>query len=228
MRLKAQNFAGMLDVSAPERLDQYGETLANRGVDYRRSVKAGDIFTVPDEYLAFPNIKNAVARGLLVVLGYDTKDESLVINAELSGWSGGGGTGTNGETITQANDFAPGDAIYLNGAVWAKALATDMDQAEAVGVVQSATPASFVVIYSGKVVGLSGLIAGEVYFLSVITPGLLTLAQPAAFGQISKPMLVAKSATEGIVVNYRGLFVQPPIDPDPGEEHMSFAFFWGN
>lgn len=85
MILRAQNFQGFLDISGPELLE--GDWLGNAS-QFRRSVKSGDTIEVPDEYLRFPNIKNAVTLGFLVVESYDSRDESLVINAEVSGFSG--------------------------------------------------------------------------------------------------------------------------------------------
>jgi hypothetical protein len=98
MVIKAQNFLGYLDISGPEVLGNDGpfDSWLGNTAQFRRSVIPGEILRVPDEYLRFPNIKNAVATGLLVVLAYDSNDDSLVINAELSGFSGGGGGGVQG------------------------------------------------------------------------------------------------------------------------------------
>lgn len=100
MIIKAQNFVGWLDISAPELLGtgtdrEYGHWLGQVS-QYRHTVRAGDILTLPDEYLQFPNIRNAVNAGYLVVMSYNSKDESIVINAEISGFSGSGGGGVVG------------------------------------------------------------------------------------------------------------------------------------
>ena len=89
MILKALSFPGYLDVSSPERLGAEEPAIV-----YRRTVVAGQIFTVPDEYYGFPNIKNAINAGLLQVISYDSAPESLVINAELATFNPGGVPGT--------------------------------------------------------------------------------------------------------------------------------------
>jgi len=76
MILRALNFQGYLDVSSPELLGAEEPTTS-----YHRTVVANQIFTVPDQYYAFPNIKNAIASGLLEVISYDSAPEGLVINA---------------------------------------------------------------------------------------------------------------------------------------------------
>lgn len=75
MILRATAFSGYLDISAPELL---GEDLT---WNFRRTVRAGEIFHVPDEYYRFPNIKNAINTGYLEIISYDTNPDGLVINA---------------------------------------------------------------------------------------------------------------------------------------------------
>jgi hypothetical protein len=78
-----------------------------------------------------------------------------------------------------------------------------------VGVVSSIVDDDkFVVTSSGYIEeGLSGLTAGSVYYLSASTAGLLTLTEPGVIGHVSKPMLLADSATSGYVLQYRGVLV---------------------
>jgi hypothetical protein len=119
--------------------------------------------------------------------------------------SGGGGTGIAlQETITQSNTFSAGNVVARIGGVYALAQANSAATAEGVGIVQAASSSSFTLVYSGRISGLSGLTDGDVYFLSDQTAGLLTTTQPSAVGSVSKPLLVATSAGDGIVINYRG------------------------
>jgi len=110
------------------------------------------------------------------------------------------------ERITQAaHGFVAGDVVYLNSMTWTKARADAVATAEAVGIVESAPDAdTFVIVYNGTI-SLSGLSAGAVYFLSDSTAGLLTTTEPTTVGYVSKPLLVAKSTTVGVVHNWRGV-----------------------
>lgn len=94
MVLRALNFPGYLDISAPEVLGSTEYEWLGAAAQFRRSMKTGDIVTVPDEYYRFPNITNAVAAGLLQIVSYDTRKEQIVIHAELSGTGGKGVPGT--------------------------------------------------------------------------------------------------------------------------------------
>ena len=67
------------------------------------------------------------------------------------------------------------------------------------------------VVFKGYITGLSGLSAGTVYFLSAGTAGALTATPPSTAGQYVKPMLVALSASTGLVMCYRGNAVATPV-----------------
>jgi hypothetical protein len=60
---------------------------------------------------------------------------------------------------------------------------------------------------SGEITGLTGLTAGEVYFLSAATAGLLTVDEPTVVGQVSVPVGVASSTTSLYVAPKRGSVV---------------------
>lgn len=133
-------------------------------------------------------------------------------------WSGGveteigsGGGGTI-DAFTQASPvLAVGDAVYLNGSVYTKAIATSSAAAEVVGVI-SKDPATlgtnnYEITLSGEVTGLTGLTAGEVYFLSAATAGLLTVTEPSVIGQVSVPVGIASSTTSLYVAPKRGVVI---------------------
>jgi len=142
--------------------------------------------------------------GQIVPLVYDGTNFQVV--------GGGGGTAT-GNAVTQevtqnSHGFVVGDVLYLNGSTYTKAIATSAAAAEAVGMVSEVVSTnSFVMTTSGYVTGLSGLSAGNVYFVSPSSAGAITATEPSTVGQISKPVFVTDSTTTGYFVNYRGYIV---------------------
>ena len=123
-------------------------------------------------------------------------------------WAGIGGGGTTDKVSQASHGFVVGDVLYLNGSVYAKAIATAANTAEVVGVVSRVIDAStFEMTLSGEISGLTGLTAGEVYFLSASTAGLLTVTEPSVVGQVSIPVGVASSASTLYVAPKRGVVV---------------------
>jgi hypothetical protein len=112
--------------------------------------------------------------------------------------SGGGMT----LEVTQAtHGFAVGQAVQLDGATWALARA---DAADTLGVgLVSVVPGvnDFTVCFGGPVTGLAGLTAGDYYFVSSATAGAVTATEPVS--GFSNPILLATSATDGVVLPYR-------------------------
>lgn len=131
-----------------------------------------------------------------------------------SDWGAIGGAGAGGTTdqFTQASPvLAVGDVVYLNGSVYTKAVASAANTAEVVGVI-SKDPSTlgankYEITLSGEVSGLTGLVAGEVYFLSAATAGALTVTEPTTVGHVSLPVGVASSATSLYVAPKRGVVV---------------------
>jgi len=54
----------------------------------------------------------------------------------------------------------------------------------------------------------TGLTAGEIYFVNPGTSGGITPLEPTIGGQVSKPIIMGLTGDEGIVLNYRGQFLQ--------------------
>lgn len=123
------------------------------------------------------------------------------------------------ETITQSSHgFSAGDVLTFTSSVWTKAKADSDTTADALGVVESSTDANnFVIVYNGKITGLSGLTANTPYFLSSSVAGGITSTEPTG-ANVSKPILYAISTTEAIVTIERGL-----INGDPDEQLTSVA-----
>ena len=115
-----------------------------------------------------------------------------------------GSAGQAGNTTISVNQashgFAVQDAVYFDGTNWLKAQADAIDTL-GIGVVSVVTDVdNFTVITDGKITGLSGLTTGEWYYVSDATAGLLTTTESTIY---SNPLLIATSATEGIVLSLR-------------------------
>lgn len=163
----------------------------------------------------------ATAGGLTT----DSSETGIFIGLGLSGQqllldidSGSGGGTSTKQTITQAG-ITVGKAVLHDGL---EAQADSAANAEAIGVVESVSGSDGVVVTSGKISLASGVwpdsaVAGDVLYLDPDTAGALTTTAPTTNGDISKPMVICTSTTEGVVVNYRGsivssdLFVQAPL-----------------
>jgi len=126
------------------------------------------------------------------------------------------GSGGTVDLVSQtAHGFAIGDVLWLDPgnpptipASYKKAKADAANTAEVVGVVSRTLGAdSFELTLSGEVTGLTGLVAGEVYFLSPSTDGALTVTEPSVVGQVSLPVGVASSTTSLYVAPKRGVVV---------------------
>ena len=126
-------------------------------------------------------------------------------------WSAIGGGGASGGVLDVAqtgHGFVSGDAVYFTGSSYAKAKADAANTAEVVGVVGLVPDANnFKLHMSGSLSGLSGLTAGENYFLSPSVAGQLTLTEPTTVGHVSVPVMVATSATAAIINIMRGSVV---------------------
>lgn len=97
-----------------------------------------------------------------------------------------------------ANTFSAGEVIRTSGSSFTEARAnTPSNFLGTIGVVESASATEFTVVERGYISGLTGLVAGTVYYLSSGTAGLLTDTAPT----YSKMMLVALDANSGIVLN---------------------------
>lgn len=120
-------------------------------------------------------------------------------------------------TITQAaHGFAIGDAIRLNGSFYTLAQADSTTNAEVVGLVDEVPDVNtFLLRIGGKIDSMTGLTAGNVYFLSPTSAGDLTSTDPVTVGDVSKPMLIADSGGSGYVINMRGAVVTAPVQTGP-------------
>ena len=101
-----------------------------------------------------------------------------------------------------AHGFSTGQAVYYTGSAWALAEANAVGTL-GLGVIVVSDVDNFTVYFSGNISGLSGLTAGQYYFVSDATPGLLTSTEPSSTASYSNPLLFALSTTTGIVLPFR-------------------------
>ena len=114
-----------------------------------------------------------------------------------------GAAGNSGIAVAQTgHGFTAGQAVYFNGSAWALA------QSNAAGTLGLALVVvvdvnNFIAVTQGLITGLSGLTAGQYYFVSDATPGALTTTEPTSTSSYSNPLLFALSTTTGIVLPFR-------------------------
>ncbi len=135
-----------------------------------------------------------------LIVRYDT----AVSKWRVIGSTGGGGAEL---TITQANTFVAGEALYFNGTVWAKAQSNALGTV-AIGIIKSRTATNFILTLLGEIT-LSGLTPGALYYLDATTAGALTTTQPSA-PNFSQPVGIALSASKFLVGIQRALDLRGP------------------
>jgi hypothetical protein len=114
--------------------------------------------------------------------------------------------------ITQtAHGFPIGSWLRYSGSAYVMAMADNVANAEVIGVVSAVIDANnFTLSTNGVISGLSGLTAGQTYYLSPVAAGQITATEPTSIGQISKPCLVATSSSSGTITNLRGIIISGP------------------
>lgn len=119
------------------------------------------------------------------------------------------GAGGTVDKVTQtAHGFSVGEILYYTGTAYARGLANAANTSEIVGMVSRVIDANiFEITLEGKVTGLTGLTAGEAYFLSPTVSGAITATEPTVLGHVSLPIGVAISATVIYVRSSRGAVV---------------------
>lgn len=121
-----------------------------------------------------------------------------------------GGTQEGSERITKricqtSHGFVVNNVIGWSGNTYNKAIALSTYDGEILGLATKCYNAdSFDLTQAGYVTGLTSLSANTTYFLSDVTPGLLTASQPTIAGHISKAVIIANSSTSGWVLPYPG------------------------
>ena len=110
------------------------------------------------------------------------------------------------EQITQSSHgFTAGQVLYFNGTTYALAQSNAVVTAETIGIVESVVDTNnFIIVYNGRInVASASWTPGTVYYLSASTAGALANTEPST-GNVVKAMLIATSATSGLVLQYLG------------------------
>lgn len=117
-----------------------------------------------------------------------------------------GGSGISLEVNQVGHGFAVGDWLYHNGTQYVKAQADDPNTSESLGVVVAVPDVdNFTLQAAGFVDGLlSGLTAGDVYYLDETTAGAITNTAPTAIGEVVKPVFVATDTDSGWITIFSG------------------------
>jgi hypothetical protein len=122
------------------------------------------------------------------------------------------GSSTSKNIAQTAHGFSIGEILTLSGSTYVKAKADSVTTSDVVGMVSAVIDANnFTLTCSGFVSSLTGLTAGETYFLSDSTAGAITLTDPTAINSVSKPVFLAATTSSGYVINYRGLINDAPV-----------------
>jgi hypothetical protein len=110
------------------------------------------------------------------------------------------------DVIQSGHNFTVGTIVYHDGTHYVRSQANDVQTSDVIGIVTSVTGTlGFTLTTSGFVAGLTGLTAGQTYFLSPTSAGVMTDVEPTTTGTINKPLFVATSATGGLFYNWRGV-----------------------
>ena len=111
--------------------------------------------------------------------------------------------------------FTFGTVVRVTTEGYTCAIANAPDAAEVVGVLSQLTDTYSILTVSGKITGDfsdtestgSVLSAGCVYFLDPTTQGKITASEPNTTGQVSKPVILGIDETSGIILPYRGNYL---------------------
>ncbi len=137
-------------------------------------------------------------------------DTGQVIQITDDGKIKGVSSGVSKDITQTAHGFSVGDILRWDTSTskYIEAKGDTAENAEVIGIVKTVEDAdNFIMQTGGYIDTLSGLVAGDVYFLSEDTAGLLTTTEPTTLNAISRPMLIAVSTTAGYILPYRGKHV---------------------
>ena len=151
---------------------------------------------------SLPTASGSVLGGVKVGTGLSV-DGSGVLSAT--------GTSTaSGDSITKtftkvAHGFVFGQSISRSPTGWVLGSAATDTNAEISGIVTAVTTDTFTLTMMGYASGFTGLVDGSTYYLSDITAGDYTDTSPSAVDTVSKPIFIAISATEALIIQSRGI-----------------------
>ena len=101
------------------------------------------------------------------------------------------------------HNLTSGNPVYFDGVNWQRARANAVSTL-GMAIVQVTGPDDFILYLASQIsTGLSGLTPGQYYFVSDTVAGNLTTTEPVTPGTYSNPILLALTASSGIVLPYR-------------------------
>lgn len=119
-------------------------------------------------------------------------------------------TGGVKETITETNSFSVGNVIRRTSSGYALSDSSNSGSAEVLGLIESANPSQFSVVYSGKMSWPShGFTAGDILFLS--SSGQASSNLPSDT-EISKPIGTVLDSDNILVQTYRGSLINETVN----------------
>ncbi len=188
------------DVLSKINLAQIAFPNAGDGITFSSSVGGGYTFALSGTVTKQMTFQNSVVFQGGVSLG----------NSELSGLVYGvsGDYTSAGVTLGKVVRLTNTGGLTL-------AQADSPQNAEVIGIAISVSTARTLVALAGNISGSSiannlvsgGFTSGCVYFLDPVNAGGITRTEPTLFGQVSKPMILGVGANEGIILPYRGQYI---------------------
>jgi hypothetical protein len=131
---------------------------------------------------------------------------------------------------TGSSGYTFGNVVRITSTGYTWARADSADNAEVVGVISSMNPSYSVVTLSGRITGNFTSVAGGtlspgcVYFLDAATAGFVTTSEPNIIGQVSKPVMIGLGETAGMVVQYRGNFLNSTTSGGAGQSGSNVIY----
>jgi len=113
--------------------------------------------------------------------------------------------------------YSFGSVVKISSSGYTLARANDPDSAEVVGVLSSFDTTYSVVTLTGRIDGNFTNVAGGtlspgcIYFLSPTARGNITTTEPTTIGYVSKPVILGLGETAGLVLQYRGNYLNGSI-----------------
>jgi hypothetical protein len=116
-------------------------------------------------------------------------------------------------TIYQtAHGLVQEQVVRFDGSNYVLAQADTPEHAEVAGIVSGVIDANTFYLHFIGPMNFASLVPKTVYFLSDTVAGLLINTEPSTIGVVSKPLLIATSATTGYFFNFRGMVNPGALD----------------
>ena len=125
--------------------------------------------------------------------------------------------------------YSFGSVVRVTSTGYTLARADNPDSAEVVGVISSLDTAYSIVTLTGRIDGNFTSVAGGtlspgcVYFLSPSASGQITTTEPSTIGYVSKPVILGLGQTAGVVLQYRGNYLNGSAGGGSGGNKIYFT-----